>query len=259
MITAPRIITTGISTIDTLRVEGQRVVDHESAVDITQDYLVRDQIHLRAIHGEEGSRFALGTNSDSDSDDETELLDIIDVPTYQALSKSGPQLGDPTLNLTDVFTLKGVTRDVGGVRFTLQGLSVFMNNAGHLLVQGTQTDFTKPIFLSTDHPIILDNVRASALQITAPRIITTGISTIDTLRVEGQRVVDHESAVFVNAGQLTAREFFLKNLKGQNTGGIAATRFAVDGQLASTGSIYSSELILEEAAFLDGFFPPKDV
>ena len=137
-----------------------------------------------------------------------------------------------------------------GVRFTLQGLSVFMNNAGHLLVQGTQTDFTKPIFLSTEHPIILDNVRASALQITAPRIITIGISTIDTLRVEGQRSAEHESAVFVNAGQLTAREFFLKNLKGQNTGGIAATRFAVDGQLASSGSIYSSELILEEAAFL---------
>ena len=188
---------------------------------ITQDYLVRDEIYLRAMHGKDGTRIALGTNSDIV--DEPEILGIIHVPSFEILS------GDATLNLSDMFTKKGVTRLAEGVHFTLQGLDVLMDNAGHLLIHGTQTDFTKPLFLSAEHPIILNDVRASRLQITAPKIITTGISEIDYLRFDG----DDESAVFVNTGQLTAKELFLNHLYSQNA-----------------GSITSGELFLEESAFL---------
>ena len=215
--------------------------------DITQDYLVREEIYLRAMHGKDGTRIALGTNSDIV--DEPEILYIIDVPSFESLSKTGPQLGDATLNLSDMFTKKGVTRLAEGVHFTLQGLDVLIDNTGHLLIQGTQTD-SKPLFLSAEHPIILKNVRASSLQITAPKIITTGNSAIDYLRFDGQSTIDDESAVFVNAGQLTAKELFLNHLYSENTGDINAECLAVNGRLDSTGSITSGELFLEESAFL---------
>lgn len=155
----------------------------------------------------------------------------------------------PLERQTDILEYGGVTVKAQSTSFRFQGLRVSINRAGVMVVEGCQTDHHNPIFLASNRPIILNSIEASGLSIAAPRIVHSGISTIAQLKFEGMGTAEGD-AFFVNAGQLTAKELFLNHLNSVNGGGINATRFAVDGKLSSTGTIASSELILEENALL---------
>ncbi len=291
--------------------------------DITQGYLVRDEIYLHSSAGRDGGlRLALGTNAASGSD--LEVLKLLEIPSYNTLKRVEPwptiplptsanpldtyhdepieaadsvfaplaivdSLDDSLKSLSSLgleaidvravdqpsassaaptsptsptslalssvleeedsaigFTKDGITRIPDGVYFTLQGLHISIKDDGNILVRGTQTD-RRPVFLSCERAVTLDNVQANTLQITAPGFFNTGETRIDSLTLEG---LGSDSA-FINTGRLNAQELFLKNLNSGNTGTIAAPRFSVEGDLESTGSIESDELILEEGAFLN--------
>ncbi len=170
-------------------------------------------------------------------------------------------LGDGSFKAPRVFTIPalqspedlleygGVTVSAQSTSFRFQGLRVSVNRSGVMVVEGCQTAHHNPIFLASNRPIILSNIEASGLSITAPRIVHSGISKFMQLKFEGLGTANGDAS-FINAGQISAKEFFLTHLNSVNGGGISATRFAVDGQLASTGVIASSELILEENALL---------
>ena len=288
--------------------------------DITQGYLVRDEIYLHSFVDKDGDlRLALGTNAASGSD--LEVLKLLEIPSYNTLKRVEPwpaislstsakplvtyhdepieavdsmfaplpivdslddslkTLSGSGLETIDVrasdqpsassaattsptslalssvleeedsaigFTKDGITRILDGVYFTLQGLHISIKDDGNILVRGTQTD-RRPVFLSCERAVTLDNVQANTLQITAPGFFNTGETRIDSLTLEG---LGSDSA-FINTGRLNAQELFLKNLNSGNTGTIAAPRFSVEGDLESTGSIESDELVLEEGAFLN--------
>ncbi len=152
-------------------------------------------------------------------------------------------------NPADILEYGGVTVKAQSTSFRFQGLRVSINRAGVMVVEGCQTAHHNPIFLASNCPIILSNIEASGLSIAAPRIVHSGISTIEQLKFEGMGAAEGDAS-FINAGQISAKELFLTHLNSVNGGGISATRFAVDGKLSSTGSINSSELILEENALL---------
>lgn len=148
---------------------------------------------------------------------------------------------------TAVFTSKnGITRAPDGVYFTLQGLNVFMKDTGDILIQGKQTDFSKPIFLSGTRQMILDNVEAQILQLTAPSFLSTGSSVIESLTLEGTA----KDSTFTNTGTLATQESFLKGLNSGNIGTLSAALLQVTGEFASTGTLENEELVLGEGAFL---------
>ena len=128
-------------------------------------------------------------------------------------------------------TQDGIVRLPEGVYFDLQGLQIFMNNEGELLIQGAQTDFTKPIFLSSKKSIVLHSVEANFLKLTAPSVVGVGKSSIDFLALEGLMSPEGEevAATYINTGSLTAKEVFLKNLTSTNTGTLTTDGFEADG------------------------------
>lgn len=179
------------------------------------------------------------------------------LPIMPALSLAGDGISamdavfDEALDDTtkpELFSKSGVTRAPEGVHFTLQGLEIFINNAGEALIQGTQTDFSKPIFLSWGGAVIFSDVNAKALQVRASRICGIGRSTIEELVIEG--FAQDRSSTFVNGGSLTAKALFLKNLTSNNNGSISAPNCCVDGQLKSQGSLASDELLVAEDGVL---------
>lgn len=243
---------------------------------IVARYPVRDEIYLDTSPSKDGAlRIALGTNRGGDGSavvgSDTELLDVIEVPSYDALSKASkqqlvqvrlsPKKSDsglvaaaavalealqipqaaplsspvskvpppPALSLdaaapadTDddvtsdspaLFSQHEVTRAPDGAHFELQGLKIFVSNMGELLVHGKQTDFSKPIFLSCSGAVVLHNVEARGIKIIAPAILGVGKSSIDCLSLEGL----NETAVYLNYGELTAKQVFLTNLQTTNT------------------------------------------
>jgi hypothetical protein len=106
-----------------------------------------------------------------------------------------------------------------------------MNNEGELLIQGAQTDFTKPIFLSSKKSIVLHSVEANVLKLTSPSVVGVGKSYIDFLALEGLMSDEGEevAATYINTGSLTAKEVFLKNLTSTNTGTLTTDGFEAEG------------------------------
>ena len=104
-----------------------------------------------------------------------------------------------------------------------------------MVISGSQKDRSKPIFLSGDSPIILNSVEANALEVMAPRIISRGQSNIERLMLTGIEV--SQNTVFINDGDLTAKQLFLNNITGDNQGRILAASLGVIGGLESSGVI----------------------
>lgn len=148
----------------------------------------------------------------------------------------------------DQFEYGGVTVNSSRTHFSFQGLKVSINKVGVMVVEGRQ-DSQRSLFLGSNRPIVLSNVEAHALTVAGPQILSAGSSRIETLRLEGHSVDDNEAS-FINAGQLTSRELFLKNLRSQNTVGITSKHFSIHGEFTSSGTLNSEELIVEEASFL---------
>lgn len=160
-------------------------------------------------------------------------------------------------NPTDSFEYGGVTVTSQSTYFTFQGLNISIKNtglnAGVMEVNGTQTCQSKPIFLSSNRSIIFSDVEADVLQIVSPQIVSRGLSTIDSLMLEGTNAIDGWVAPelsFINDGNLTAKKLFLNNLNCDNRGTILATSLGVIGELESSGVIEVDELALGENAFL---------
>jgi hypothetical protein len=242
---------------------------------IQAHHAVRDEIYLHTSPGKDGAlRISLGTNRGDDGGGE-ELLDVIEIPSYDALAKTSrslqlsqhvppfqktlpidagvtaslqPDLAlglspsaipkterdatpdidldtDHELDTQSLFSKSGVTRAVEGAHFTLQGLEVFVSNTGEALIQGKQTDFSKPIFLSNPRGIVLKDVDASTIKLIAPSILGVGHSNIDFLSLEGLT----PAAIFINGGGLTAKEVFLKNLNTTNANTIEAVLIEAQG------------------------------
>lgn len=249
---------------------------------VTHYPAIRDEIHLHTSPGKDGIlRIALGTNRGGETGGGEELLDVIEVPSYDTLAKASrplqlpqqvpplpktfptdagtaaaaslqPDQGqravspkaaldpdsdpDPDADLDQdadhtlgthpqaLFSKSGVTRAPEGAHFNLQGLEIFVSNTGEALIQGKQTNFTKPIFLSSSKGVILKDVDASTLILSAPAILGVGHSTIDFLSLQGVT----PAAVFINGGGLTAKEVFLKNLHTTNAKTIETV--AIDAQ-----------------------------
>jgi hypothetical protein len=143
----------------------------------------------------------------------------------------------------NIVTQDGIVRLPEGVYFDLQGLQIFMNNEGELLIQGAQTDFTKPIFLSSKKSIVLHSVEASFLKLTAPSVVGVGKSSIDFLALEGLMSAEGEevAATYINTGSLSAKEVFLKNLILTNTGTLTTDGFEAEGGIfRNTGTLAMS-------------------
>ena len=160
-------------------------------------------------------------------------------------------------NPTDSFEYGGVTVTSQSTYFTFQGLNISIKNtglnAGVMEVNGTQTCQSKPIFLSSNRSIIFSDVEADVLQIVSPQIVSRGLSTIDSLMLEGTNAIDGWVAPelsFINDGNLTAKKLFLNNLNCDNRGAILAKSLGVIGELESSGVIEVDELALGENAFL---------
>lgn len=148
--------------------------------------------------------------------------------------------GDDSIAFT---TQDGIVRLPEGVYFDLQGLQIFMNNEGELLIQGAQTDFTKPIFLSSKKSIVLHSVEANVLKLTSPSVVGVGKSVIDFLALEGLMNAEGEevAATYINTGSLTAKEVFLKNLTFSNMGTLTTDGFeAQGGTFRNTGTLAMS-------------------
>jgi hypothetical protein len=180
------------------------------AADLAESYPIRNQIHLHSSFDESGGLLlSLGTDSPTKG---LEVIGVIDVPSYKTLrSQRQPQNLKIQVDLSDspsrlagdllspirstfvpsddgkveedadtdddsiAFTTQdGIVRLPEGVYFDLQGLQIFMNNEGELLIQGAQTDFTKPIFLSSKKSIVLHSVEASFLKLTSPSVVGVG-------------------------------------------------------------------------------------
>ena len=243
------------------------------AADLAESYPIRNEIHLHSSVDKHGSlRLALGTDGIEDS---TELK-WFDIPNYQAAKKLAPQIGlsqitevevddenlsnysddDAYLSTDDEssFEREGITRNSQAAAFTLQGLKFSISNNGTMVIEGRQTGDHKPIFLNNEAPIILDGVTALALKITAPRVVNTGASSFKQLIVKGNYIEgedeDRSKTSFINDGNLTAKELFLSSCNSVNHQTITATRFEINGELTSDGSLTSDELILEESAYL---------
>ena len=119
-----------------------------------------------------------------------------------------------------------------------------------MFVEGSQTDFSKPIFLSCPKSVVFNNVNANKLQLSSPRIVGTGISVIDCLSLGKLNQEDGDKLQnFTNYGSLNARELFLNNLNGDNQGAISASHVGVHGQVEYAGEIKTDKLVLSESAF----------
>jgi hypothetical protein len=213
-------------------------------------HAIQNEIYVHSSIDKHGSlRLSLGTDHGTTKD--PELLELFEVPSYKSLVTPPKPLQHPVVDLVDVvetemfgdveslpgdlsFESNGITRKAEGTYFTIQGLEVFINNDHEMLVQGRQTDFSKPIFLSGAKSIILNNVDASSLKLLSPSILGVGRSTIDFLSLEGLT----DAAVFINGGSLTAKEIFLKNLSTSNLGKIETVAIeAQAGTLKNTGTL----------------------
>ncbi len=223
--------------------------------DITQGYSTHDEIYLHTSQGRNGTlRLTLGTATDNDGEPQR-LLDIIDVPSYQTLNTGfSSDSNEPSVSFRHkptFFESAGIKRLPDRIHFVLQGLDISINNAGDMIVQGRQTDFSRTLFFSSDRLITLNSLTADELQVTAPLILHVGNSSIKRLVLEGLLPTGNETdAPFVNVGQLEAQDCFLRNLKGGNAGTLNALRFSLMGKLDSMGSLISDELILEPNACL---------
>ncbi len=230
------------------------------AADLT-DYPIRNEIHLRSTINQYGDvRLALGTDNGSD---DPEILDIINIPgllkplkmvtevdednlsEYSDLSTddefetNDPPLNGAKLNHTSAFEV-----------FTIQGLRISISNTGAMTIEGSAHLNSKPIFLSSETSITLDNLQAKALKITAPRMVNHGTSTLDCLRL-GTLGKDEESTQkFINYGDLTAKELFLNNLNSDNQGKIAALSCGIYGAVEHAGAIEADRLILTQKSAL---------
>jgi hypothetical protein len=241
-------------------------VIHANFID---SYPVRDEIHLHGSLSKDGGlRLSLHTNKEAELEklDETDVLSYehlevvqasgttpkeltsesegkkvelkielerlgeINVPSYEDLGeKYGAASEEEEAEVVGFKTDDGIVRLPDGIHFTLQGLDIFMSNEGHLLVQGSQTDFTKPIFLSAEKGIVLHNVQASAMKLDSSSVFAIGQSSIDFLALEGLEV-DGKVATFTNTGSLTTKEVFLKNLDSTNKGYLKAGNIGTIGE-----------------------------
>ena len=232
------------------------------AADLADSYEIRNEIHLHSSMDKHGSlRLALGTDGDDSKD-----LKWIDIQSYQTAKKLAPQIDLGKIleveedNLSDgsygednrstddesSFECDGVTRNSQAAYFTLQGLNFSISNAGVMVISGSQKDRSKPIFLSGESAIILNSVEANALEVMAPRIISRGQSSIERLMLTG--LEGSQKTVFINDGDLTAKQLFLNNITGDNQGRILAASLGVIGGLESSGVIEVDELALGENA-----------
>jgi hypothetical protein len=230
------------------------------AADLADSYEIRNEIHLHSSMDKHGSlRLALGTDGDDSKD-----LKWIDIPSYQTAKKLAPQIdlgkileveednlsdgscGDDNRSTDDEssFECDGVTRNSQAAYFKLQGLNFSISNAGVMVISGSQKDRSKPIFLSGDSPIILNSLDANALEVMAPRIISRGQSSIERLMLTG--LDGSQKSVFINDGDLTAKQLFLNNITGDNQGRVLATSLGVIGELESSGVLAVDELALGE-------------
>jgi len=232
------------------------------AADLADSYEIRNEIHLHSSMDKHGSlRLALGTDGDGSND-----LKWIDIPSYQTAKKLAPQIdlgkileveednlsdgscGEDNISTDDEnsFECDGVTRNSQAAYFTLQGLNFSISNDGVMVISGSQKDRSKPIFLSGESPIILNSLEANALEVMAPRIISRGQSNIERLMLTG--IEGSQKTVFINDGDLTAKQLFLNNITGDNQGSILAASLGVIGELESSGVIAVDELALGENA-----------
>ena len=209
----------------------------------TDNYPIRNQIHLQTSINKNGSLcLRLGT----DGIDDPKELQWFDIPTdnlnsfdkkSQSKLAEGVQVEDDNLSQYSGSGLStndsgngsvvndsdlespGISSKDQGTCFTLQGLKFTISTKGAILIKGRETYYEpKPLFLSGSGPITLDGVKASDLKITASKIAVSGFSKIDCLSIEG---IGSEAS-FVNSGNLTAKQMFLNNLKGNNTGSITS-------------------------------------
>jgi len=253
----------------------------------TDNYPINHEIYLHGSvdkHG--GMRLALGTDDVGQDPKVLKVFEITDYKTLRAqhsqiikspnyqllkkkplldaeeldasfeqererLSESSDRDSDDGYSTDDSLGIKrdGITSFPEGIDLTIQGLKVFMNTDGELLVHGTQTDFSKPIILCCKKSIVLNNVDASTLKLISPSILGVGHSTIDFLSLEGLS----KTSVFINSGSLTAKELFLKNLDTTNSGVIEAKAFeAQAGILNNTGTLdVEAEIILGVDKFIN--------
>jgi len=183
--------------------------------------------------------------SDSASEDLLSPVSSAFVPAEGAAEVAEEDVDDADTDDDSIaFTTQdGIVRLPEGVYFDLQGLQIFMNNEGELLIQGAQTDFTKPIFLSSKKSIVLHSVEANVLKLTSPSVVGVGKSSIDFLALEGLMSDEGEevAATYINTGSLTAKEVFLKNLTSTNTGTLTTDGFEAEGGIfRNTGTLAMS-------------------
>ena len=227
------------------------------AADLADNNGISNHIHLVSIKDKDGTaRLALGTD---DEDGKFKPLKSIDIPSSDNLNlpikKSFTGLSDEISETTSVnggnnyddddnasqysgsglstndtvvgkgdFKPQKMVYNLQATYFTLQGLKFAINNTGAISIKGQETDQPKPLFLSGFGPITLDSVDASVLQITSPQVLMRGYSKIDYLKIEG---LSSESS-FINLANLTTKQLFLSNLKGDNAGYITSDSLTLE-------------------------------
>jgi hypothetical protein len=235
-----------------------QVVAH--GVDLADYYPIRDEIHLHSFINDDGERYiAFGTNRLDDAE-HPQIFETVHIPKYLSFKSKyvESEIEDDEVNEEDLHSEvstddefeseSGITCAPKLTYFTVQGLTISVDNTGSMKVEGIARQNSKPIFLSNEQSIILDNLQTSSLKLYSPEIINYGISRIECLRLGN---LDGESQNFINNGDLSAKELFLNNLVSENFGTITALQFGIYGEVEHNGAIEAEKLFLTEGAVLN--------